>query len=311
VTTVLTFSGSATAGDDLQLKRSADKPWLLDITQGFVGVTPPPGSTLSIPYANLDRITLDGQGGDDRFVLDFANGTLVEGARIDIAGGGEVVSDSLVLNGLKKKPVVKGDGLQSITAVDAFANTGDSFVKASGIEDAPAPVLLASSDISIFGDGVRDFGESARRGLDLIDNEAIAFLGGSSVASGFNGLRVEELREKDDFLVGRSQVGSSTVQLDNAGSIVQRLFEEGIGAFDIDQISAEGFLFEVDGLLAALDALDNVAGNVSYDDSQDVDGDGIDDLEFTLQIVKAINAIVDIDLNSSTLLGEVQLGGLV
>jgi hypothetical protein len=135
---------------------------------------------------------------------------------------------------------------------------------------------------------------------------------GESLGSGFNGKRFESVRPKDDPLVSTSQIGQeSSVQLDNAGSIFQRLFEEGIGSFDIDQIASDGFHSDVAKLLRALDDLDDIAGNVTLEDTVSVDGDSTPDPVFTVQIVKPLDAIVDLNVNADALLGEVRLGGQI
>ena len=96
------------------------------------------------------------------------------------------------------------------------------------------------------------------------------------------------------------------VQIDNAGSIFERLIEEGIGAFDLGQISTDGLFDDPLKVEEALDKLDGVDSSVKLNQVGN-------DLEYKIQITKDLEAVVELDIEASLPggIGTVALSGLV
>ena len=169
---------------------------------------------------------------------------------------------------------------------------GGYFVVGDSVQPSGAIVVLAAG---MWKGGVLD-DESLRRtirGIELFKNNLAPIIV-------FSGKETEE-----DPLVAFTAVGEeSGAQLDNAGSIFLRLFEEGFGAFDIGQIATDGSVSDTAKLVQALDGLDSIPGNVTMVNT-------VDGPVFTVHIRKSLNAFVNLDIHANALLGEVELSGPV
>jgi len=102
--------------------------------------------------------------------------------------------------------------------------------------------------------------------------------------------------------------GTAPAQLDNATSILLRLFKA--GGLDLGMVSSGGTISSAEELRQALDNLDSVPGNVTLDSTTDRDGDGNPDLLFTVAVVgKEIGGIVRLSIDSTVLGGQVSVNG--
>jgi len=71
------------------LVRNASRPWLLDVYI-YLDVDPVPATpTLTVPFASLESITIDGRGGNDQLIVDATNGAIAFAGGIVFKGGAE------------------------------------------------------------------------------------------------------------------------------------------------------------------------------------------------------------------------------
>ena len=313
----LTLHG--TSGNDvIQLERNASSPWLLDVFLYIDGQAKPAAASLSVPLASIESIAIDGLGGNDRVVIDAAGGAIGVAGGISVAGG--TGTDQIELRRTPAAGILvtndtgivaggaAGSGSQEITVVDGFGESGVQKVSWSGME-TPTDIVTVAQTIEVIAAGLLDLAASLQDGLSqVLKGFNLAGLDGQSLAGALNGLLVDRVRPKDLPFLTVSQVGGTgEVQIDNATSLLLRIFEA--GGLDLGQVGAGGSITTAAALRQALDNLDAVAGNVTLSTS-DRDGDGTPDLFFGVKVVNSkLTGIVDLDLRADVLGGQVELTG--
>ena len=224
-------------------------------------------------------------------------------------GDGAVVWDSNILNGAD--PESAGHDL---TVIDAWGQSDDQAVRWTNVENSDDTVSVTSFIDSLRA-GLKDLASAFRRGLsDVLRRVDFAGISTRSLAAALNGLVRNRVRDKDlNLLRGRSQVrDNERVQIDNAHSILLRLFEQ--GGLDLAQVASNGSIPDLNTLRQALDDLDSTDGNVSLDTTTDRDEDGIPDIFFELELVDSqLEGIVDLSVAANLLgsAGQVELNGSV
>ena len=117
---------------------------------------------------------------------------------------------------------------------------------------------------------------------------------------------------KDDPFFSVSQVNpQSLAQIDNATSLFQRLLEEGLNGFVLGDIAGGGEINDPLVLRQALDDLDTINGNVTFDGATNRSGNSDPDWYFEVRIEKTLSIIVDLDIAGQAVggLGEIELEG--
>ncbi|MDX1431795.1 MAG: LEPR-XLL domain-containing protein, partial [Gammaproteobacteria bacterium] len=310
-TAALTLSGGP--GDNVfYLERNAASPWLLDVFQYLDTETKPATPSLSVPFASLESIVINGEDGDDTFVIDASNGAIAVPGGITVDGGAG--NDDIQLLQASMSTVTGNTGIRpggdaasgshGLTIRDAFGESASQSVTWSGVETATDAVVVVQ-DVNALGAGLAQLSNAFQDALgDSLRDQEIAGLDAGSLASALSGQRAERVRPKDTPFVAASQVGDSLVQLDDASSIIKRLFEEGLGAFNLSDIATDGAIDDPEALRQALDDLDAIDGNVILTQVGD-------DLTYDVEVIgKALDGIVDIDVNADIFGGgEVALTG--
>ncbi|MEE8524882.1 MAG: hypothetical protein V3T72_13190, partial [Thermoanaerobaculia bacterium] len=316
----LTLEGSS-ADNVFYLERNADEPWMLDVFQYLVTESKPAKPSVSVPLASLDAIVINGDDGNDRFFIDASNGAVAVPGGITIDGGGganqlqilESAMSTVTGNpGIKPGPVANS-GSHTLTLKDPLGDSGTQKVSWTQVGSAMQAIAVAQN-VDGLGAGLEAAAMAFQSGVvDSLRDKSFAGLDAMSLAAALNGVRTEEVRDKEDPLVTISQVSADgPVQIDNATSILKRLFEEGLGAFNLSEIASDGVISDPAALEMALEALDTDPNNVTLDDTTDIDGDGTPDIVFDVQVIgKQLDGIADIEVDAEILggIGEVELRG--
>jgi hypothetical protein len=319
------------SGEVIELVRDKANPGLLDI---FEYPALPRPSTLvpsTVPFASLKSLTIKGGTGNDTFILDASNGPIpvVEGIDIDGGGGNDTISFPTAPAGSRLAPVgnpqITTTGTKNnynLVGRDAFGVYGVQKVSWTNI---PKPTRLASlgPTIDVAGTGLTV--ASARLQQELLVGPQSAALAGTSLRSfvaGLGGAQHNERQPEEDPGEVVSEGGPSPDQPDTGTSILNRLFQDGVGGFDLSEIGSDGSIATLAALRQALDNLDNhdAAGNlipanvnnVTLDTTTDVDKDGIPDATFRVKVVnKHLSGTVSLDVNAGVAggVGEVRLNG--
>ncbi|MBW1870781.1 MAG: hypothetical protein JRJ19_01880, partial [Deltaproteobacteria bacterium] len=307
------------AKDVFYLVLNERQPWMLDVFQYQVGETKPDNPTLSVPFASVEFITISGKEENDLFIIDVSQGAIAVPGGITIAGG-EGDTDELRIIHHSASTVISSTGIQSgadpgsgsheMKITDGFGETGRQLVTWTGVESLFEPITVAQN-VDTLREGIKDFALAAKEFLnESLRDAKIAGIDALSLAGALNGLRVEEVRSKDDPFVSVSQVGTDgTVQIDNATSFLLRLFEE--NGFDLSDVATEGAISSPDVLAQAL--RDILGATVDFDDTVDHDSDGLPDIFFEVEVLgKQLGGIVDLDVAADAPGGgRVELSGQI
>jgi hypothetical protein len=163
-----------TAGKDVfNLERDAARPWLLDVFEYLDGEAKPDNPLISVSFAALESISIDGLGDDDTIVIDASNGAIAVPRGITLAGGGGTNTLSLLANAdtVTGNSGVKAGGTPDsgsdlIVVEDAFGNTLTQRVKWTGIQN-PIDGVTAAQTMKALGKG---FNHAAEALKDLLND---------------------------------------------------------------------------------------------------------------------------------------------
>lgn len=314
---ILSLEGSDGVDDVFELERNLSQPWLLDVFHYNSGAIKPLTPTFSIALASISGIEIWGRGGDDAFIVNFANGPIAVADNITIDGGSG--SDTLTLQPPATdptraplyqtgvQPTGPDSGLHVFLGPDAFGEIAGQWVTWTGVESASETTLVAGSDVDLVRAGLESTAEALRQGLaEALRGIELAGIDAQSLADALNGIRIEPPRPKNEPFLSVSQVApEGFAQLDNGSSVLLRLIEEGTGAFELSDISGDGAINDPAALRQALDDLDDIPNNVSLITSPD------GSIIFNVQIVKRLTGIVDLDVAADIFggVGDVRLTG--
>ncbi|HEX8523269.1 MAG TPA: hypothetical protein VF669_13510, partial [Tepidisphaeraceae bacterium] len=311
------------AADVIKLVRDAKRPWLLNVYQYVVGTTPEPDPVKVIPLAALDTISIQGAGGSDKIIIDYSNGAISVPNGILVDGGNDSPSanqDSLQF----PTPASKARRAASITTLDLtsgvketlttskdpFGDEGTQTVIWKGIEVPPPEKQLATPEISLSIGAVKVVKAAKPAAKKAAKKTKVAgAFNLQSVLAGMDGRRKGEEAPSHDL--STSEEGEEEEEFDGATSILQRVIEEGDSGINLWSIGEEGSLIsDLASLRAALDALDDVPGNVKLDTTSDQDGDGAADTLLTVQILdRRLDGLVNLEVDAELALGHVALRG--
>lgn len=326
---VVTVKGRDGVKDHIGLEVDTFRPWLVDIHRYEVGdidggIIP----DLSLDMTSIGRIDLYGKGDNDVFVIDTTAGgpIFIPGLELSnpdkhiehiaVHGGDGTDSLTIIVDGTPAfdsgfKILIGGKGIHKIYNPNDFGQTAYQHIEFEGVE-IPSESTSLQYQIKSVKAGLQATSKSLTANLPgAMRGQALGGLDATSVATGANGLRVEMPRAKDDAIVTvASAAPGALVQIDNATSLFQRLFEEGLGALSLTDISEDGLFSDPTKLEAALEGLDGI-DNVDRDFTTDQDGDGTPDLTYTVGIEKRLDAIIGLDVAADVLgfLGDVKLTG--
>ena len=295
----VTIEGSS-GNDVIRIERRSTNAAIVDV---FVNGSVP---IYSAPATSIGEIIVLGGGGDDQLTIDSTNGAINLAERVQFDGGAG--SNELVLEGtdvVDFRQVTAGSKTTA-TIDDARGNLRQEVI----YENASLTNNLEEASVldkirSIFTGAFAWLGEWLNDSRDGAGAEDELALIGHSLPRALSGTSSESESAIADPVEGAQQLVQNGVLVAEPG--LQRLIEEGENGFSLLDI---GTLISTPGLLASrLDALDSTAGNVTFDDTTDLDGDGIADLRITVQIIRRLEGSADFDLVTSLLGGEIDLSG--
>ncbi len=247
------------------------------------------GTTVrSLPVSAIRRIVIHTGGGDDRLIVDASNGQIVvpDGIQFEGDAGG---ADVLEFAGHTVGATVTHN------AAGTLHRLGRERVRTNHVE---APVENHAGAVAVagaVGDGLLALGDAS---LTLTDESGLGDsipVFGTSLGSGLSGANFSTISgEADETETAEDQGDSGISNFFNEGvtGILRRLFETGDGALSLEQLINSSMT--ATELRDALDALDPILGNVTYDPGTQT---------YTVQIRKTLggNAALDSEL----------LGGLI
>src|SRR6266540_2736528 len=288
---------TGSVSETFQLGVNATNPWMLD---AFVYANPGSPAGLpqaSLPLAGIDKIKVDAGAGDDETMLDGSHGIIAVTGGIDVDGG--TGTNSLVAAWLgAASATTPTSSTYSVTAPDGFGTQRSVKVVFSNVAAPPASASIDPLDAA--RGGLAQLSEATR---DLLDNSLfgsdIPFLNAGSLSGGLSGRTIDTSTPPPLNSIGvdvRAGVGGGPVQIDDGGSLLSRLLDtEAFGLGEAGQITSLAHL------RAELDALDDIANNVTLDTSNPADP------RLHVQIVRDLIGVVDLDLDGAAILGALNL----
>jgi hypothetical protein len=309
---VLRLTGTSQE-DEIRLVRNADQPWLLDVYRSFVS---DPLVPTSVPFAMLSSIIIDGRASDDTIIVDASNGAIAVPGGISIDGGpgNDTIditrpAELTITNSAGDLPETGvSSGSHQQTIVDSFGVKQTQFVEWHGIEPTSPPgTILATRTIDAIPAGLQEYAFAfSDIFAESVLNVTTSGFNAASLAGAFNGLMVDSdsVRAKDDPFLTTSQVAADgQVQIDDASSILLRLFNE--AGFSLGDIGANGAITTPEELEAAFIALPNFTVN----EFRNTAAETFFDVQTTgLQL----SGIVDLDVRATAnSIGEIVLTGLL
>ncbi len=309
---------NGTSGNDIfDLGRDASEPWLLNVSQYLDTDTPPLVPQLQVNLRGLQEIVITGGLGDDEINVDQGIAPLVVTGAVSITGDGgtdtltianpgalspyvDIESSSFVAPG-------SGPGFLNVAAVSPFGVTESQRLDWTGVENVSITTLLAPSMDGI-GAGLTALADSLSGGVlgNALASEVLAGLALESLDSALNSFLTDVPRTKDEAffeILGINPDGSA--QLQNRGTLIERLLSEGPNGFSLADIGEDASITTLVELEAALVAL---GATVVRDESTDRDGDLIADWFLDVQLQQDLRGFVDLGVADSA---GIELDGLL
>ncbi len=315
---------SGSGNDDVfYLERDAAQPWLLNVFTYLDG-QPKPGTPLtSVPFASLEFITINGLGGNDRFIIDATNGAIAVPGDITIDGGLDsntiqfLAGSATVfdITGVKFGPDPDSGSLL-LSVVDPFRVSANQLVRWTHVVNPNVNnTVTVVQNVDTLRAGLGNLAAAFKDLMnDSLSGLKFAGLNLFSLGGALNGQIIEEPVEIDDPSdpTGESPALAGNVQLDNSTSWLLRLFEE--NGLKLSELTTSGAIADPGALRDKLVALFG-APNVSFNGGlTDEDGVAGNDLFYRVQVLdKHLTGIVDLDIDAEVdnLSGHVELTGLV
>ena len=256
---VVTVTG--TAGDDnFYITLNPNNPALLDIYVNDVALSNP----TTVPVSPIERIVVNGLAGDDHLTVHFGNGTFNIPNNIHFEGGegGEdapTPGDTLTLDpGGSDATSISLPPVNEAGKPDVFGKGGNlqvSFVNTEHFDQKVPDVFTKS--VATLGHGLQEFSDwSSRLNDQTLFGQEVPLLG-QSVGRMLNGFSLLESGSRRLPAAGAAQFNNAVNT--RASQLLTRIFESGLGAFDLSSIGADvDTVAELEALLESLDATDNV-----------------------------------------------------
>ena len=302
------------------VERNASHPWMLDVYYCHCNDSETPARpVLSVPISSLEHVQLNGNGGDDDFVIDYTNGPVSgEAGPIQIAvDGGNDGDDGtnrvFVLGNLDTYDNTGATDVgQVVVANDPFGKRSKQVVVWQNVDEHTGTAATTAS-LAPISAGLQSTALAFQQTSHALRDTELAVLGARSLGSALSGRRVSAPRPKDDPFVTVAQVNPrSSSQRNDGMSVLRRIIEESPAGFELSQIGEGRAIDTPESLRQALDNLDGVDGNVTFVEA-DRDGDGTTDWRFDVQIDSArLDGIADLDVDANlvdVLGGQVSLAG--
>ena len=175
------------------------------------------------------------------------------------------------------------------------------FVDTNNLAPVPGVVGVVGTGLDVLADAFTNGMSAALVGANLPG------ISPRSLAAALNGLSVSSVQPETSPFVTSSQVpGSDLIQIDNATSVLLRIFQA--GGLNLNDI-ANGMINDPNMLKTELDDLDGTPGNVEvFTTAQPWDSDPGNDLLFEVNVTDVVlDGVVDLDV----LADVVNLGGQV
>ncbi len=286
------------AGDTVRLVRDGKNPLMLDVfTNG--GTTPE-----QFRLFNLEKITVNGQGGTSNLIVDETNGVIdLPGDVFYQAGGGQA---KLTFEGVAGEtffnvPTTATDGMAFVFGPGGSRAGGVVFydgVAAPVVNNIPSPTASDASILNVIGAGVSQLDPlfQAVTGPTLLGQNLPVL--GRSLGDMLNGNETPETAPVGDPGQDEEAEVEPVGGNDGASSVFRRLVETGQGAFALEDIGT-GITTLAD-LRDRLDALDDTPDNVRLTQLNGV-------TTFDVQVTKTLDGHTDLDLQA--LGGDISVSG--
>ena len=257
---------NGTAGDDqFSIRRTPTNPSLIDI---FVGAA----RIYSVPITAVERIEINGLGGNDTLTLESAAGPLNLPRGI-VFDGGDGTSDQLILEGSKVWDTSSDTTAGATTLTIEDTREGATQVVVYSNTETVTNSLAEASLLEKIGDALgRFFGFIDDVTVDPAIQPELALLGGSlpRALGGATGAARPALGDPKDAPDGILNDGAAdgeegeSVEAEGAsgGLGFRRLIEEGPAGFGLADIGS--LITTPEELRQRLDALDGIDGNVTF-----------------------------------------------
>ncbi len=312
----LRLTGSG-ADDVFEIARDAQEKWLLNVSQYQQGDTPPAEPQLQVNVRGLENIVITGAGGDDVLNIDDGAAPLVVSSNIDFSGGAG--ADTLNFTG----PVVPngyaytessdlvdlggGASFYEVSAISPFGVTESQRIDWTSVETVALDGSIALS-LTGLGAGLQSLADALSGGVlaESLASEVLAGLALSSLDGALNNFITEAPRVKDEaFFDVRGINPDGATQLQNRGTLIERMFSEGPNGFSIADIGEDGDINTLAGLEAALVAL---GATVLRDEVTDRDSDGNADWFLDVQLQRELEGFLDLTIDTDI---GIELDGLL
>ncbi len=304
---VLRIDGT-NADDVIFMQRSPGNASLLEVF-----VNNPISPTITLPLSTIDRIEINGLGGNDTVTVDSSDGAIsVPGGVIFHGGDG---GDTLILDGGKitsSQSQTVGD-VTTLTVQD-HASKAQQVVAYDAVETLTNNLPQASS-LEKIGDAFGDFfrwigliaqpGQGADEEMAVLGTSLPRALAGTEVGGG---VALSDLGDETPQDAGAAPEAESPAAEFGTSSEVEgfrRLIESGPDGFDLGDIGSAA----MPTLEAFRSALDKVGDGVDDGDVSFTDVGGV--ITYHAQITKTLTGTADFGVAFSLFGGSVDLGGLI
>jgi hypothetical protein len=307
------------SGDDvIELERTVANPWRLDVYEYAFGSTKPSTPTQRYHLSSINRIQLNGNGGSDQFIFNTPGGAIDVPEGIVISGGSGTnqvivrpISGISNREGTLNSPPANGSF--NFTLADPYGNVLTQKMSWSDIQAGGETMGKVASSVDPVRDGFHGISEAMQTGLlDTTSGNTMAAMDLPSATGALNGVIETDVSVGEDKTL-ENAAESVTVREESSMSLLRRILQEGMNGIRLESIKTGGTISTPAQLKDALDALDNVAGNVTLNSTTDRDGDGTPDLLFHAQVRKTLAGETSLAINASVPgnLGQVAISASV
>ncbi len=310
---VLRIEGTADA-DRVELARPESAPWMLRVIVNG-------GQTKNYQLSTIERVVFDGKNGNDELIVHSSNGLIGVANGIHFIGGND--NDTIRLEGpaglqhTRRQPSGT-NGTGSVTSVALKDSLGTVVTQAITFESME--VLdnrhenVRSKRLTVLGRGTASATASLSTKLDQPDLLAKNIPpAGNGIAQAVSGAkRTVTPKGIADLRAEVAATAEADVPTEGGETpFLRRLFETGLGALPLAEISEDGQISTPALLRDALDALDDTPNNVSFEElGVGTPSEDDDVLVFDVEIKKkSLSGPADLAIAAEALGGTVELDG--
>jgi hypothetical protein len=264
---------------------------------------------LRIPLGAIDTIQVIGNAGDDTLLVDMSQGLINIPGGIHFVGGNQATAkgDLVFLSApavnhfapyQRDQPSPAGPRqFVLLGPVTTYVFSDEQTVVYEQVETLQT-ANIPFSEFDVFGQGLQALADHTRglRSSGLIPYTPVL----AGFFRGLDGETETEPKANRDPVQGAGAESEEAIT-GGANSLIRRLLEEGLGGFRIEDIGTT--ITTAEDLRAALDGLDDQAGNVTFT----VSAEGV--TRYDVTVVKVLDGAADLDVEA--LGGLVELNGSV